>query len=73
MPKWIKLNNDVLINLDITFSINKYKRKMYEKQCYSILYNVDMSDSGYVEERFDNKEDRDKRFEEIKAMLIGNF
>lgn len=72
MEKWIELNTGELVNLDITCNIMKYdilldiqgRRCMYEIE---YEYNSDRSI-----EYFHDKIERDKRFEEIKAMLIGD-
>ena len=78
MANWIELNNGDLVNLDRTFCINKYEEiSSSGNRYYTIIYHYNMSydHGGYREESFDNKEDRDKRFKEIAAMLtlIGNF
>lgn len=71
MTKWIELDNGNLMNLDNVSKIDKYQVRKWDKDIYSIIfcYSYD-SDCGHTEEVFDSKEDRDKRFEEIKAMLL---
>lgn len=73
MAKWIELNSGRLLNLDRVGDIAKFQYTLYGKLYYSIIYDYDTHpDCGYMEEKFDKEEKRDKRFEEIKAMLIGN-
>ncbi len=71
MSKWIEIQNGNLVNLDNVSNINKYQTKRRDKNAYSIIfcYSYD-SDCGYAKEVFDNEEERDKRFEEIKNMLL---
>lgn len=73
MAKWIELNNGWLVNLDNVSNINKYQTKQWDKNVYTIVFCYDYdSDCGYAEEAYENEEERNKRFEEIKAMLIGS-
>lgn len=72
MSKWIELDNGSLVNLDNVSNINKYQIRKWDKDIYSIIfcYSYD-SDCGYAEEVFDDETERDERYEEIKAMLLG--
>lgn len=79
MPKWIELNNGDLVNIDVICNIRKenyikhrenlYSGEIKEFEKYSIAYDGSINSNDY-EEDFAYEKDRDKRFEEIKAMLL---
>lgn len=72
MPKWIELNTGEIENLDMVCNIRKYKTLLdntSRRYRYEIEYRND-SDTDY--ECFNDESERDKRFDEIKAMLIGD-
>ena len=72
MSKWIEVQNGNLVNLDNVSNIVKYQMRKWDKDIYSIIFSYSYdSDCGYAEEVFDNEAERDERFEEIKAMLLG--
>ena len=64
MAKWIELNTGELVNLDNVKEILKSDMMRDNKELFLIYYDD-------IDEHFCNEEMRDKRFEEIKAMLIG--
>ena len=66
MAKWIELNNGELMNLDLISSIRKYLEVRDNGNIYEIEYNGDYD----AEEAYVDEEERNNRFEEIKAMLI---
>ena len=70
MAKWIELNTGELVNLDITCNIRKFDILLdihSGKYRYEIEYEYN---SGTETECFHDEIERDKRFEEIKAMLL---
>ena len=81
MPKWIELNNGDLVNIDVICNIRKenyikhrenlYSGEIEEFEKYSIAYDGSINSNEY-EEDFAFENDRDKRFEETKSMLIGD-
>lgn len=67
MAKWIELNNGELLNLDNVCSIHKYCYENINE--YSICYYSTSMEAGGLE-CYSSEEECDKRFEEIRAMLI---
>lgn len=67
MAKWIELNNGELVNLDMIYNARKFNERRYNNDTYNIEY---FSKSDVVDEIYNDENERDKRFEEIKAMLI---
>lgn len=68
MAKWIELNNGELVNLDLISNVRKCLEISGNGNIYEIEFNGDYD----AEETYTDEEERDKRFEEIKAMLIGS-
>lgn len=70
MAKWLELNNSEdkeIINLDFIVSIQPYDKE--SKNIYEIHFYAVRDSLGV--EKYNSKQERDKRFEEIKVMLIG--
>ena len=70
MAKWIELNTGELVNIDITCNISKHDKWL---ECESRRYRYDIVykyNSDAELECFYDEVERDKRFEEIKAMLL---
>ena len=67
MAKWIELNDGRLVNLDNVCSIHKYCYENINE--YSIYYYSPSRETGWAE-FYSSEEERDKRFEEVRAMLI---
>lgn len=63
MEKWIELNAGELVNLDNVKEILKSDMMRDNKELFLIYYDD-------IDEHFCNEEMRDKRFEEIKAILL---
>lgn len=74
MANWLKMyedNVEELLNLDVVSSI--FKEFDEKEVSYNIIYDYSMSSEvGYRVERFTTAEERDKRFDEIKKILIEN-
>lgn len=64
MPKWIELSDRRLLNLEALSFVNVTCKP-------SIIYNFIGCDEDYAEELFNTKEECNKRYEEIKRMLMG--
>lgn len=67
MAKWIELNNGELVNLNMIYNIKKETITLTNDYKYSISF---CSTSDAVDEIYSDESERDKRFEEIKAMLL---
>ena len=67
MAKWIELNNGELVNLDMIYNIRKYNERTYKSERYNVEYSCERD---IVSEYYNNENERDKRFEEVKAILI---
>ena len=67
MAKWFELNSGELVNLDKIYNIRKYNETMYESKSYNIEYHCE---GDIVSEYYNDENERDKRFDEIKAMLL---
>ena len=69
MAKWIELNTGELVNLDMIYNIRKYNERRYSGETYNIEYYCN---GDVVSEIYNSENDRDKRFEEVRAILIGS-
>lgn len=67
MAKWIELNNGELVNLNMIYNIKKETITLTNDYKYSISF---CSTSDAVDEIYSDESECDKRFKEIKAMLL---
>ncbi len=72
MAKWIETNSGKLVNLERVCKIYTYKNSII-KDLYMIVYCFSANGAAvYCEESaYESEEERDRRFDEIKAMLLG--
>ena len=63
MAKWIELNTGELVNLDLISSI----RKCLEVRDNGNIYEIEFNGDYDAEEAYADEEERDKRFEGVKA------
>ena len=71
---WIKLKTGKIINTDFIISVDlSFRENFYidgeRHEYYTICYN--MQDSKCLYEEYDNKQEAEARYNEIKKILVG--
>ncbi len=71
VSKWIELNSGELVNLDMIYAVTRINERIYQGETYSVKY-FETESAGFSQfsENYENESERDKRFEEIKEMLL---